>query len=179
MNDHTENPGRLPPTWNEALETGVATIDLQHKVLFDLLLRTQEASARGLLVDLDGLLPQLRSYADYHFRHEEDWIRQHGGAEDTTHARLHAGFQAQLDRLQQHLDEGRLHIQPVLSFLRDWLLDHIARQDVPLIRGLARGHSRATQSAAPTVSATSATPSTRPVMTSPLTTGPTPSGVPV
>ena len=73
-------------------------------------------------------------------------------------------------------NEGRYHW---LGKLRDWLLDHIARQDVPLIRGLARGQGRVAQSGAPTVSATSATPSTRPVMTSPLTTGPTPSGVPV
>lgn len=189
MSDNTERPGQLPAAWDGSLDTGVATIDLQHKVLFDLLLRTREASARGLSIDLEGLLPQLRSYADYHFRHEEDWIRQHtpGGADDASHAHLHKGFLVQLDRLEQRLDEGRLNLQPVLTFLGDWLLDHIARQDVPLIQGLLRagdGTARSVtpevgQSGAPTSSATSATPSTRPVIRSPGTTAPTPSGVPV
>lgn len=141
MSDITEQARQLPQTWDSRLETGVATIDLQHKVLFDLLLRTQEASARKLVVDLDALLPQLRSYADYHFRHEEDWIHQHtpGGVKAASHARLHAGFLAQIDRLERHPGEDRPHLQPVLSFLRHWLLDHIVRQDLPLIRGLAQG----------------------------------------
>lgn len=184
MSDHHEQPERLPLAWDSSLETGVATIDLQHKVLFDLLLRTREAVARGLTVDLDGLMPQLRSYADYHFRHEEDWIRQHAaeGAGDASHARLHAGFLAQLEQLEQRWRDGQLQLGQVLGFLGDWLLDHIARQDVALIRGLAQNRTGVPvpdQSGSPTVSATPDTPSTRPEIRSPGTTGPTPSGVPV
>ncbi len=181
MNDPTAHPDRLHAVWSEHLETGVLTIDLQHKVLFDLLLRTREACAHGRWVDLDGLLPRLRSYADYHFRHEEDWIRQYapGGVADVAHAHQHAGFLAQLDRWEQRRVDGYLQLTSVLSFLQDWLVNHIARQDVPLIRGLAQGAGAAAQSGAPMVSATSATPSTRPVILSPGTTAPTPSGVPV
>ncbi len=181
MNDPAERTERLPMAWNGQLETGVATIDLQHKVLFDLLLRTQEACARGRWIDLDGLLPRLRSYADYHFRYEEDWIRRHapGGATQAAHAHQHAGFLSQLDRWEQHRVDGHLQPTSVLSYLRDWLVNHIAQQDVPLIRGLAQRGEGPAYAAAPTVSATSATPSTRPVIRSPETTAPTPSGVPV
>lgn len=181
MNDPAAHPERLPATWNEHLETGVATIDLQHKVLFDLLLRTQEACERGRWIDEDGLLPLLRSYADYHFRHEEDWIRQHtpGEAAETVHGHQHAGFLAQLDRWEQRRADGRMPLTAVLSFLQDWLLNHILRQDVPLIRGLLQNSAAAAQSGAPMDNTTSATPSTRPVIRSPLTTAPTPSGVPV
>lgn len=122
--------------WDARLETGVATIDLQHKVLFDLLLRTREANMRGHLVDLDQLLQQLRAYAGYHFRHEEDWLRQHvpQHADSAAHIRQHAGFLKRLEQLEQQHQRGTLYLQPVLGFLSHWLMDHILRQDVPLIR---------------------------------------------
>ena len=164
MNDTAAHPEQRPAVWGAHLETGVATIDLQHKVLFDLLLRTQEACDRGGWLDEDGLLPRLRSYADYHFRHEEDWIRQHtpGESSQALHNRQHAGFLAQLDRWEQRRADGQLPLTAVLSFLQDWLLNHIVRQDLPLLRGLVQGDGAVAQPGAPMVSATSATPSTRP-----------------
>lgn len=140
MSDSTGPEGQVPTAWDHRLETGVSTIDLQHKVLFDLLLRTRESSARGSTVDVDQLLKQLRAYADYHFRHEEDWIRRHTpvGADGAAHTRLHASFLTQLEQLEQRWQHGLLDLQPVLLFLSRWLIDHIVRQDVPTIRLLAR-----------------------------------------
>ena len=131
----------FPLTWDARLETGVATIDLQHRVLFDLLLRTREACDRGQPVDLNALLQQLRAYADYHFRHEEEWLRSHAPSESTgaAHRRHHVGFLRRLDELDTRFRADALDVQPLLGFLSDWLMDHIARQDVPLIRPLAQG----------------------------------------
>lgn len=140
MSESTGPDGPLPLAWDERLETGVATIDLQHKVLFDLLLRTREASDRGQPVNLDQLLQQLRAYAGYHFRHEEDWIRQYlpQHADNALHIRQHAGFLKRLEQLDHQHQQGSLHLQPVLGFLGHWLMDHIVRQDLPLIRPLAQ-----------------------------------------
>ncbi len=140
MSERTGRDGPPPPAWDARLETGVATIDLQHKVLFDLLLRTREASERGRPVDLGSLVQQLRAYASYHFQHEEDWIRQHlpPSADDDAHQRQHAGFVRWLERLEWQHGQGTLDLPSLLGFLSRWLVDHIVRQDLPLIRPLAR-----------------------------------------
>ena len=65
------------------------------------------AGALGL--NLDDLLQQLRAYADYHFRYEEDWIRRHArhALDDLSHAHLHAECAQQLDQLEARLQQGR------------------------------------------------------------------------
>ncbi len=140
MSESTGPDGPLPRAWDARLETGVATIDLQHKVLFDLLLRTREVSDRGVAVDLGSLVQQLRAYASYHFQHEEDWIRQHlpQAADHAAHQRQHAGFVHWLERLERRHGQGALDLSSVLGFLSHWLVDHIVRQDLPLIRPLAQ-----------------------------------------
>ncbi|MDV7395244.1 hypothetical protein RZS08_27905, partial [Arthrospira platensis SPKY1] len=60
-----------PLTWDERLESGVLAIDLQHRVLFQLLQRVGEAGGDDPSTRLAEVLSQLRAYADYHFRYEE------------------------------------------------------------------------------------------------------------
>lgn len=129
-----------PQAWDARLETGDATLDLQHRVLFELVLRTRAASVSGLGLNLRDLLAQLRAYADYHFRYEEDWIGRHATQPLTewSHADLHADFVHQLDELEAHLAQGRLSVGQLHGFLHRWLLDHIVQQDVPMIRALLR-----------------------------------------
>lgn len=140
MSRHDE-PGPIDlPAWDARLETGVATLDLQHRVLFELVLRTRAAVASGLGLGLPDLLQQLRSYASYHFRYEEEWISQRAAQSLTgwSHADLHADFGHQLDALEAQLHQGTLAVNAVHDFLRHWLLDHIVQQDLPMIRALLR-----------------------------------------
>ena len=126
------------PVWDARLETGVATLDLQHRVLFEMVRRTREAGAGALGLNLGDLLQQLRAYADYHFRYEEDWIRRHArhALDDFSHAHLHAEFAQQLDHLEARLQQGALELMAVRDFLQDWLVNHILRQDLPMVRAL-------------------------------------------
>lgn len=128
----------FPSAWTSTLETGVSTIDLQHRVLFDLLQRTREAVSRGVRVELRDVLEQLRAYAGYHFSHEEEWIARHTrrAAGAAPHAQLHAGFLAQLESLERQWQCGTADLDGVLGFLGRWLIDHIVRTDIPLIRSL-------------------------------------------
>jgi len=140
MSEIPPGADELPRVWGPCLETGVAALDLQHRVLFDLLMRAREAASLDLPVDLGPMLQQLRSYADYHFRYEEDWLRQHLPlhVDGASHVRQHAGFLNRLAQLEDRLQRGTLELPALLDFLSQWLTDHIVRQDVPLIRPLAR-----------------------------------------
>lgn len=133
-------PGRL--AWDARLETGVPTIDLQHRILFEPMQRIPSGDERGLSPDLRDLLLQLRSYADYHFRYEEDWIRVNASTARMAegHQHLHAAFAQRLDQLEADLVGGRLKSAALHDFLRRWLIDHIVRQDLPMI-GALRQHT--------------------------------------
>lgn len=126
--------------WDARLESGDATLDLQHRVLFELVLRTRAASVSGLGLNLHDLLAQLRAYADYHFRYEEDWIGRRAVQPLTgwSHADLHADFRHQLGELEALQRQGLLGVGQLHDFLYHWLLDHIVQQDLPMIRALLR-----------------------------------------
>ena len=127
-----------PLMWSARMETGVATIDLQHRVLFELVQRTRDTRLTGPGIDLADLLAQLRAYAAYHFRYEEDWIREHAGQHPRagTHQAMHAEFSERLGQLETLYKNGDLHVDSVRTFVQDWLVDHIVRQDIPMIRAL-------------------------------------------
>ena len=124
--------------WDARLETGVSTIDLQHRVLFDLLQRLRCADDADRAPGLSGVLHQLKAYAGYHSHYEEAWVQQQGGDHPKAdgHARLHARFGRDLAELEARLDARALAIDEVREFLLRWLIGHILEQDLPMIQTL-------------------------------------------
>jgi len=124
--------------WDERLETGVGAIDLQHRVLFDLLHRLGNADDSMQTPHPVDVLEQLKTYAQYHFRYEEDWVRKHaaGQAVATSHGQLHAHFDEALCRFEGQWRQGSLTLPALQEFLRRWLIAHIIAQDLPLLRAL-------------------------------------------
>ena len=136
---HTAAPAQTDlQVWDARLETGVSTIDLQHRVLFDLLQRLRCADDTDRSPGLSGVLHQLKAYAGYHFQYEEAWVQRHVGdhPQAAAHARLHARFDRDLAALEARLDAGALAIDEVREFLLRWLIGHILEQDLPMIHTL-------------------------------------------
>jgi len=136
---HTAAPAQTDlQVWDARLETGVRTIDLQHRVLFDLLQRLRCADDADRSPGMAGVLHQLKAYAGYHFHYEEAWVQQQTGDHPLTagHARLHARFERDLAELEARLDAGALAIDAVREFLLRWLIGHILEQDLPMIHTL-------------------------------------------
>lgn len=130
--------GDGPLVWDPRLDSGVLAIDLQHRVLFQLLQRVAAIHPADTGAALEAVLAQLRSYADYHFRFEEAWmLRQQPDADShARHGRLHSGFVESLLTMKAQLEQGRLTILELDRFLRRWLIGHILEQDIPIIRSL-------------------------------------------
>ncbi|HMN94779.1 MAG TPA: hemerythrin domain-containing protein [Hydrogenophaga sp.] len=124
--------------WDARLETGVSTIDLQHRVLFDLLQGLRAGDAPDRIPGLAQVLEQLKAYADYHFQYEEAWVLQQAGGHPQAagHGRLHASFTCDLTDLEARLLRGELGVGDVRAFLLRWLIGHIVEQDLPMIRAL-------------------------------------------
>lgn len=118
--------------WTPQIETGIAKIDAQHRILVGLintLARQRVASAD--MPDLHSVLTQLTHYADYHFRTEETLWKQ-ALADDPwvdEHAHKHQDFLSEINRLIQVPAQTPTTVDSLLTFLTTWLVDHILGDD--------------------------------------------------
>jgi hemerythrin-like metal-binding protein len=77
------------------------------------------------------VLDKLIVYTKTHFAAEEALFRTYGYAEAASHIKEHQALTLKALALQADLKAGKSVISaPVLDFLRDWLTNHILRQDM-------------------------------------------------
>ena len=125
-----------PILWNDSYLTGIDRIDEQHQVLVNTL---NEANARLAVNVTRDLLEQitrdLLSYAIYHFETEETLMKDYdyaglSAADDEKHHQEHRSFSQQVVSLREGLRDGRLVTrEELLSFLNNWLINHILHTD--------------------------------------------------
>jgi len=125
--------------WSEHFETGISSIDDQHRILVGLLNRLA-----GYLVhqpdgnSLSAIFDELARYADYHFASEEAIWAQYLGADawESGHKESHAQFVAELLRLKSEERNKPMDqvVGSVTGFLTRWLVAHILESDMRLAR---------------------------------------------
>jgi hemerythrin-like metal-binding protein len=118
-------------TWNDTYNTGIATIDTQHKKLVDILNRLYAAMEKGQARDVLGkLLDELVQYTVVHFSTEEGFFARYGYLETISHKKEHENFKAKALALQKDFASGKTTISAqVGAFLKDWLSHHILQID--------------------------------------------------
>ncbi len=141
-----------PIIWNDSYLTGIKRIDEQHKVLVNTL---NEANARLSTSVTRDLLEQitrdLLSYAIYHFETEESLMQEYdyvglSPTEAEQHRLEHRNFSQQVVALREGLRDGRLVTrEELLSFLNNWLINHILHTDLRLGAFLTDRGCRATE----------------------------------
>ncbi len=122
--------------WNDALySVGVKTIDDQHKKLVEMLNELHEAQRHGQSAGVTNqVLSDLIAYTDYHFRTEEDLMRNnHEYPDYRKHKAKHDTLRQTALGLQADFRSGKRAVSVELShFLRDWLALHIQGTDKQL-----------------------------------------------
>ena len=127
--------------WTENFETGIPSIDGQHRHLVDLVNELAIHLSRGSeFIELQKVFEALAAYADYHFSEEESiwksafggdlWLEEHLGA--------HAAFLPKVLALKSE-KEGREYersVQEILKFLVGWLVYHILDNDMRMAKAL-------------------------------------------
>lgn len=117
--------------WQDSYSVGVPKFDVQHKHLFSLLNELNDAMAQGKGNDVLGkTLRELISYTKGHFLAEEQLmqIRRYPGF--PTHKAEHDKLTQKVLKFQEEFCEGKIGLSvAIMSFLREWLLDHIAGTD--------------------------------------------------
>jgi hemerythrin len=113
------------------MSVGVPLIDRQHQELLRLTNELHDAMTQGrgntvLREIVDGLI----AYTQTHFTTEEGYFERCDYPDCAAHKQLHRDFVAQVTDFKQGFDEGRLMLTlDVMSFLGDWLVEHIQGSD--------------------------------------------------
>jgi hemerythrin-like metal-binding protein len=140
-----------PIAWSDALLTGVAEMDRQHRILVDTLIEAKTKltdDATGPL--FEQITRDLLAYAIYHFNTEEQLMQQHGyvaaaPAEAEFHLAEHRRFSQEVVALRAEARLGKTGAKiTLLSFLQSWLVNHILTVDKRLGQFICRTGPRPT-----------------------------------
>ncbi|MDY0201327.1 MAG: bacteriohemerythrin [Bacteroidales bacterium] len=121
--------------WNSAYSVNVVSIDKDHQVIFGLLNELYNAVAAGKGgTAVHDVVKSLVKYAQRHFRREELLMEQAGYPYLKNHIALHEYFEQSVFKYAKQLTENSEGITiEVLSFMRDWLIQHIQGVDMDFV----------------------------------------------
>ncbi len=126
--------------WSEEYNTGVQTIDNDHKDLFSLVNALQkEMESHTPAKNIDKILAALGRYVEKHFKHEEEIMKAYNYPGFAAHKAAHRELALDVHALHKaHVSHpSEVDEEKLLKFLRNWLSNHILRSDmdyVPYIR---------------------------------------------
>ncbi|MCK4710348.1 MAG: hemerythrin family protein [Gammaproteobacteria bacterium] len=117
--------------WNAAMDTGIEPVDNDHKKLLSLINQLQTATQYHIDDQIIGkIMDELLSYTQYHFEREELLMRTNNYPDYENHKRQH---EKMIKMVRENID--RYHSDPLntadetLSFLKNWLINHIMGSD--------------------------------------------------
>ncbi|HEY0835984.1 MAG TPA: hemerythrin domain-containing protein [Azospirillum sp.] len=128
--------------WGAGHETGIDSIDQQHRGLVHLLNDLHRTSGRAPApAEALALIDTLRDHVHAHFAMEEGVVRAMAPGRFLQHRAHHAVMGARFDAIRAEIAEGTLDVGvAVRDFLRFWLMDHILGCDRPLLCGAPAAH---------------------------------------
>jgi hemerythrin len=113
--------------WDNRFVTNIEVIDQQHQKLIGLLNDLHEAMKQKRDAALIGqTINELVVYTVYHFRTEEELLAKYEYPGLNNHKAEHAYFTKEIYSLQERYSKGStVFTTEILSFLKDWVNDHI------------------------------------------------------
>ena len=115
--------------------TGIPQIDEEHTRLFELAEEAYQLMQDDFLHDkydqLVSILDELKDYTKTHFTHEEEYMESIDYQAIFIQKAQHKAFIQKLESLNyEDMDENQEGtISDILSFLTDWLVNHIVKLD--------------------------------------------------
>jgi len=121
--------------WDDSLTLGDETIDRQHKTLVALINKVHEVG-QSADRDVEAMhsLTSMYLYAKEHFFDEESLMERLGYPDTQRHKFQHKGFVERTHALTDACLEGEMEIEELSKFLVTWLRQHIATEDVKIVR---------------------------------------------
>lgn len=123
--------------------TGIEFIDKEHTRLFELAQETHDILHDDLSQDKTSeiirLVSELIDYTRVHFAHEEEYQKSINYPYIAEHAAQHRQFEDSLadidiDAIENDLDGQNETVENLLDFLVNWLINHIKKVDMLLVK---------------------------------------------
>jgi len=120
--------------WESTFELNIKEFDDHHKYLVDLMNVLHANIINGANNDtLIAVVAELIDYASYHFQVEEHWMEENKYPGFSQHRDEHIKFATKVSEFNKDFLDGKAALTiEVLSFLMDWLSDHILGADANL-----------------------------------------------
>jgi len=112
--------------------TGEASIDAEHDLQMQLLdSLTQSIESGADFAPIKHILEQFIEFSDMHFLSEQLVMRLHGYPAYEPHLQEHTRLMKKVREIRETVFHGeRAPSLQLIQELRDWLIDHIASEDV-------------------------------------------------
>jgi methyl-accepting chemotaxis protein len=125
--------GNIPDlmSWSNSLSVNIKQIDDQHKKLVGMVNELHKAMKLKKSTNTIGsILDRLIDYTATHFATEEKLFAQYKYPEEKAHVEIHRKLVAQVLDIQKKFKAGEAMVSmELMSFLKDWLVNHIQGTD--------------------------------------------------
>lgn len=121
--------------WDEQYQLGIEKIDEQHKRLFEIADSIYELLNNDIYLDkydrIMIVVDELKEYTDFHFKTEENFMRETGYRKYLSHKTRHDDFIAKINNLDLNvIDENQAdYLGEILDFVCMWIKNHILSED--------------------------------------------------
>lgn len=118
--------------WSNEFNTGIASIDAEHKVLMGFINDLYNGMIQGKgKSGMAPILAGLVSYTSNHFKHEERIFEELKYENTTEHKEHHKKLVDQVLDFQKKFNAEDVTISDeLMAFLKEWLMTHIMKEDM-------------------------------------------------
>ncbi len=124
--------------WSKDLETGIANIDNQHKMLFSLIEKLSRSIAEKKTEKvIQSVTANLTNYIIEHFADEEALMISENYPDYKKHKSIHEDLVIKAAEIvEQYHNKELVMTSPLVVFLMDWINEHIKKEDMDFVRWL-------------------------------------------
>ena len=116
--------------WNENFVLNIPQIDEQHKKFFELFEKVSEGDEQKEPEELNKLLIELENYLEYHFKEEEQFMKDIGYNDYENHKKQHEFFLKRIEEMRQEYDyKNPWLFDKIRTFIKKWFVSHILHKD--------------------------------------------------
>ena len=120
--------------WNEHFNTGLITVDKQHKKLVDILNSLASHIAYNSSEDdLNTIFDELANYTIYHFETEENYFAVFNYKNKEEHINEHNTFRNFVNDIKKEDISNIEFDKKLFEFLNTWILHHIKEVDMKYV----------------------------------------------
>jgi hemerythrin-like metal-binding protein/PAS domain S-box-containing protein len=116
--------------WSDAYSVNIASMDSQHKTLFQYLDELEAAEKMKNYASVKEIINKLVAYTVNHFKDEEELFKNSKYPYTATHIKAHEDIIRDVSVYKQDIDNGNEEVTfELIHYLRNWLVNHIYRVD--------------------------------------------------